>query len=43
MKLLALFALFFGARTKTKPHNDNLRAGQYPEPVAYSPWRAFVS
>jgi hypothetical protein len=42
MKFLEMFALLVRARTTIKPHNDMLRAGQYPD-VAFSPWRIFVS
>jgi hypothetical protein len=43
MNLLKLLALLFGARVKTQRRNDNLRAGQYPEPAVFSPWIAMVS
>lgn len=43
MKFLALLALLFQARAQNRPRNANLRAGQYPEPMRFSPWKVLVS
>ncbi len=43
MKVVALVRALFRVRTTIKSHNDNLRAGQFPEQTAFSPWRALVS
>jgi hypothetical protein len=43
MKFLATFSALFSGRASTAVHNDNLRAGQYPEPVLFLPWKTFVS
>jgi hypothetical protein len=42
MKFLALFVLPFGLHAKTKPHNDNIRAGEYAKP-SFSPWTIALS
>jgi hypothetical protein len=41
MKFLAFLALLAAVR-QNKAHNDNLRAGQYPDAV-FTPWKIAVS
>lgn len=43
MKFLTfLFALLMRAHKSNKPSTENLRAGKYPAPKPFSPWRALL-
>jgi len=42
MKILAFVRALNARIHAVKPHNDNLRSGQYRDPKTFSPWIALL-